>query len=206
MAEEAAEEFKNTEIVFLKAGHPPGYCLQSGLFYRSETWFNLIQRDVNGLLDAFVRAYSDLAPSVSLASTSAITMEQGQEEGEVNVGNSSPFQVFKSIWINLGWSKIHLFGTVDGPLRKPWTESVFRAFLSEFWLDFSKFESRLMDSLYRSSEAERRPVGTSSIAVCHLHLLRHATANYGENSYPSRSSLVSSSLHLFNRNTDLSAR
>jgi hypothetical protein len=132
MAEEAAEEFKNTEIVFLKAGHPPGYCLQSGLFYRSETWFNLIQRDVNGLLDAFVRVYSDPAPSVSLASTSTVTMEQAQEGGEVNVRNSSPFQVFKSIWIRLGWSKIHLFGTVDGPLRKPWSESVFRAFLSEF--------------------------------------------------------------------------
>lgn len=125
-----------TETIYLKPGQPPGFCLQASLFYRSETWFNVLQRDVNDLLNAFVQAYEhpiDVA-SAPVASTSGVRLgeEVGDAEVEkdkVDVNTLSPFEVFKAIWIRLGWTKIHLFASLDGPLRKAWGESVMRAFL-----------------------------------------------------------------------------
>lgn len=100
------------ENIQLAPGHPVGLCLQTRLFYHSESWNDVLQHDLNELIQHFVACYTLPA---SLESK-----------------NESPFQRFKAIWIELGWSKIHLFGTCDGPMRKPWTEAVMRGLLGEF--------------------------------------------------------------------------
>lgn len=90
----------------LRAGHPPGYAVQRSLFFNSTTWHALIHEDVDALLAAFASAYS-AAPG------------------------ASAFATFKQLWVDLGWSRIHLLGVLDGPMRGPWADSVYRAFIGE---------------------------------------------------------------------------
>lgn len=52
------------------------------------------------------------------------TVSEGQEE----VASKSPFEVFKQLWKDKGWSLVHLLGVTDGALRSSWGESVLRGF------------------------------------------------------------------------------
>lgn len=44
----------------------------------------------------------------------------------------SPFEVFKGVWRELGWSNVHLLGCPEGPFRERWGEGVMRAFVGAF--------------------------------------------------------------------------
>lgn len=102
----------------LLQGHPAGHCIQSSLFFASETWCTPLAADINTLLEGFAGAYT-------LASARAGEAEEGGER-------ESPFEVFRRMWEEQGWSRVHLMGVPDGPRRRPWAESVLRGFLGEF--------------------------------------------------------------------------
>lgn len=38
-------------------------------------------------------------------------------------------EVFKGVWERKGWSKVHLMGLLEGPVRDKWGKSVVRAFV-----------------------------------------------------------------------------
>lgn len=94
----------------------PGECIQRKLYYCSDSWTNLVHHDVDALLRGFSEVYQEQFVDA---------VYQGKKF-------KSPFEVFKSKYIELGWSNVHLLGVMDGPMRKDWCESVMKAFLREF--------------------------------------------------------------------------
>lgn len=47
-------------------------------------------------------------------------------------GSRSPFELFRELWEEQGWGKLHLTGILEGPMRKPWGEAVVRGFTGKF--------------------------------------------------------------------------
>ncbi|GAA5925661.1 hypothetical protein JCM1841_004799 [Sporobolomyces salmonicolor] len=132
-----------TSTVQVLPSHPTGYCLQASLFFRSDLWIAPLRDDVEALLDKFERRWSAQAgprdhggagEGAASASTSASTSASpttldAPAPGPANAEFLSPFEVFKRLWIEQGWTKIHLLGIMDGPARVHWGESVLRCFL-----------------------------------------------------------------------------
>ncbi|SCV69926.1 BQ2448_1320 [Microbotryum intermedium] len=73
------------------------FVLQHHLYFLSADWISSLRLDVDELLDAFVEAYRGLSGDAQ-----------------------SPFKAFKSCWITKGWSRIHLFGVMEGRTRQSW--------------------------------------------------------------------------------------
>lgn len=101
------------ETVTLSLTIPPGDTLSRKLYYVSESWISILYSDIDALLTAFTDKWTNRIG--------------GEDE-------LSPFEVFRLVWVELGWAKVHLLGVLDGPLRRDWTESVLRAFLRKLWL------------------------------------------------------------------------
>lgn len=104
---------QNDATILVRPAQVKGLMFRVSLFYLSETWIALLHADVKALLDAFVLEYAK-----PIASTSTTPEE-------------SPVEVFKRIWIELGWTRIHALGIAEGPSRKTFAESVLRGFLGE---------------------------------------------------------------------------
>lgn len=101
----------------------PGECVQKNLYFNSESWINLLHKDVEKLLFNFS---SDYIGQFSLSNDDTLEeSDVGKKELE------SPFEVFRTKWTELGWSHIHLLGILDGSMRIDWCSSVMRAFLGE---------------------------------------------------------------------------
>ncbi|GAA6021788.1 hypothetical protein JCM10207_002059 [Rhodosporidiobolus poonsookiae] len=105
-----------------------GYAVNADVYFASEPWITPLRADVDALLCAFAEqweasssAYASADPTAASTSTTAAEDEQLAQE--------SPFEVFKRVWVELGWSAIHLLGVPDGPLRSKWGDSVLRAFV-----------------------------------------------------------------------------
>ncbi|SCZ89848.1 BZ3500_MvSof-1268-A1-R1_Chr9g10617 [Microbotryum saponariae] len=96
-----------TPTIPLQSTPATTFVLQHHLYFLSAGWISSLRLDVDELLDSFVEAYRGLTT--------------GDEQ--------SPFQVFKSCWIATGWSRIHLFGIMEGRARQSWGESILRGFL-----------------------------------------------------------------------------
>ncbi|SGY13451.1 BQ5605_C010g05868 [Microbotryum silenes-dioicae] len=96
-----------TPTIPLQSTPATTFVLQHHLYFLSADWISSLRLDVDELLDSFVEAYRGLTT--------------GDEQ--------SPFQVFKSCWIAKGWSRIHLFGIMEGRARQTWGESILRGFL-----------------------------------------------------------------------------
>ncbi|GAA5907704.1 hypothetical protein JCM5296_007446 [Sporobolomyces johnsonii] len=133
----------STSTVHVLPSHPTGYCLQASLFFRSDLWIAPLRDDAEALLDEFERRWSaqagqlDLggsgegaaATSTSASTPSSATTVNAPAPDQPNVGPLSPFEVFKRLWVEQGWTRIHLLGIMDGPARVHWGESVLRCFL-----------------------------------------------------------------------------
>ncbi|GJN91297.1 hypothetical protein Rhopal_004316-T1 [Rhodotorula paludigena] len=97
--------FAGTPSLHLEAGCAPGYTVQTSLLFLSEGWIDPLRRDV----DAFLASFEDRFPHAE---------------------DQSPFELARSLWIELGWKWIHLLGCpTTGHVRGPWGNSVVRAFL-----------------------------------------------------------------------------
>ncbi|GAA5958913.1 hypothetical protein JCM21900_005409 [Sporobolomyces salmonicolor] len=134
-----------TSTVHVLPSHPTGYCLQASLFFRSDLWIAPLRDDVEALLDGFERRWSAQAgqgdhggagEGAASASTSASTSASPTTldtpaPGPADAELVGPFEVFKRLWIEQGWTKIHLLGIMDGPARVHWGESVLRGFLAD---------------------------------------------------------------------------
>ncbi|GAA5898350.1 uncharacterized protein JCM6883_000997 [Sporobolomyces salmoneus] len=108
----------HTPTVQLGLSQPIKVAIQSRLFFHSEQWITPLYKDINALLNQFEHRWE-----IELQHQIAAT---GGEEGTREM--RSPFELFKQLWKEKGWSLIHLLGVTDGPLRAPWGESVLRGF------------------------------------------------------------------------------
>jgi len=108
----------HTPTIQLGFSQPIGFAIQPRLFFRSEQWITPLYRDINALLNSFEYEWTQELER----------QKKGNDGDNVDEIWRSPFQVFKELWGEKGWSLIHLLGVTDGPLRTPWGESVLRGF------------------------------------------------------------------------------
>jgi len=115
-----------TSLVHLGQTQPTAFALQSQLFFNSEQWITPLHNDIQALLYAFESEWLQELQRQTRAGGG-----NGAGGGGIPTsteGFSSPFQLFKRLWKDKGWSLVHLLGIADGPVRDPWGESVIRGF------------------------------------------------------------------------------
>lgn len=146
--EQSGSSSLHSRTLPLRPSHVPGYIVQNNLFFKSESWISVLRADVSALLDAFVVTYS-LGGGIGETGHAS---EKGKEKetvllgegGSWELGEESPFQLFKRLWVAMGWSRVHLLGVADGPMRKPWGESILRSFLGKYVPNLFRYISSLL--------------------------------------------------------------
>ncbi|GAA5979683.1 hypothetical protein JCM11641_004053 [Rhodosporidiobolus odoratus] len=113
-------EVADTPTLFLTQSPPVGYTVHANLYFVSEAWITPLRQDVEALCEAFEQEWENEINSSS-------TGGEGRE-GSGN-GRPSPFELFRELWVRLGWDKVHLLAVPEGPLRGWWGDSVMRAFV-----------------------------------------------------------------------------
>lgn len=128
------------ETLPLLPSHPVGLCVQTRLFFASEHFVGPLRADVDDLLARFEAVW-----------TSRHARVDDSDVAEANAtSDGGPHEVFRAVWDELGWTHVHLLGTLDGPMRVPWGTSVLRAFIGQstpipfievdvelYWTDFN---------------------------------------------------------------------
>ncbi|GAA5947623.1 hypothetical protein JCM3765_001006 [Sporobolomyces pararoseus] len=112
----------HTPTVQLGLSQPIGFAIQPRLFFHSEQWITPLYRDINALLNSFESEWNKELQRQIEASRRDTTVSEKEESW------NSPFEVFKQLWKDKGWSLVHLLGVTDGALRTSWGESVLRGF------------------------------------------------------------------------------
>ncbi|GAA5883604.1 hypothetical protein JCM16303_004910 [Sporobolomyces ruberrimus] len=115
----------HTDTIQLGPSQSIGTVLQHQLFFNSEQWITPLYRDINALLNSFEHEWTEeFERQISTSREPRVVQDEQPHQ--------SPFEVFKQLWRDKGWSFVHLLGVADGPLREPWGESVLRGFAEHF--------------------------------------------------------------------------
>lgn len=119
----------NNQLNNLLSSNLPGECISKKLYFNSESWFNLLNFDIQNLLFQFTNDYLEQFNS-SLEDDNDVEIDdEGKKKEKKEL--KSPYELFKFKWIELGWSYIHLLGILDGSMRFDWSTSLMRAFLGQ---------------------------------------------------------------------------
>lgn len=123
----------HTDTIQLGPSQSIGTVLQHQLFFNSEQWITPLYRDINALLSSFEHEWlEELGRQISALREPRVVQDEQPHQ--------SPFEVFKRLWRDKGWSFVHLLGVADGPLREPWGESVLRGFAGTIRSPFNSTE------------------------------------------------------------------
>ena len=115
-----------TSLVHLGQTQPTAFALQCQLFFNSEQWISPLHNDIQALLSTFESEW--LQELQKQGTAGGVGGSGGGGIPTSTEGFNSPFQLFRRLWKDKGWSLVHLLGIADGPVRDPWGESVIRGF------------------------------------------------------------------------------